>query len=160
MFSIRSHRSPISVRIAWRSVALAALACWGVAATAAPPRPAEVLPPAERRVIETAIRQQLDAFGRDDAVAAFAVATPDIQRTFGTAAHFLDVVRDDYEPVYRPAGVRFQKLERVDGEWTQSVLITDAQGKVWRALYTMRRQTDRSWKIGGCQLVATDALAT
>lgn len=131
----------------------------GVPAVAAD-RPAEHVGTAERRAIEATIRRQLDAFGHDDADAAFAVATPDIQRMFGTADQFLQMVRDHYEPVYRPASVRFVRLEQVDGQWVQTVQITDGDGRVWRALFFMRRQADHAWKVGGCQLVETNALAT
>jgi hypothetical protein len=133
--------------------------CAGLAATL-PAHGADALPATDRQAIERAIRDQLDAFGRDDADGAFAIATPEIQRQFGTSDRFLATVREDYEPVYRPAHVLFLKLEHTNGEWVQSVRITDADGRVWQVLYTMRRQTDRRWKIGGCRLVETDARST
>jgi Domain of unknown function (DUF4864) len=167
MFSIRlrgefsSIDRPIGGRKrSLRAFVVPALAFCAALSSFAPARAADTLPAADRRAIERVIRQQLDAFGRDDATGAFAVATPEVQRMFGNADRFLALVRDEYDAVYRPASVRFVRLERIDGEWTQTVLITDEQGKVWGALYTMRRQVDRGWKVGGCRLVETDALAT
>ena len=43
----------------------------------------------------------------------------------------------------------------IDGELIQSVQMTDAGGQVWLALYQMQRQSDRSWRINGCQVVAS-----
>ena len=50
---------------------------------------AERLVAADRRAIEATIRQQLEAFDRDDAETAFGYATPDIQRLFGSSDAFL-----------------------------------------------------------------------
>lgn len=115
---------------------------------------------ADRAAIEATIRSQLDAFGRDDAEQAFAYATADIRRQFGSSDHFMRMVEEQYEAVYRAAGLQFLALLQVDGHWVQTVRIVDDEGRVWRALFTMRRQPDRSWKVGGCQLVQTRALAT
>ena len=122
----------------------------------------------DRQAIEATIRQQLDAFGRDDAERAFAFATPDIQRMFGSSDSFMRMVRENYEPVYRSSGIQFERLTPSASsatlpagvQWIQTVRLTDDEGKVWRALFTMRRQADRGWKVGGCQLVETSALST
>jgi len=120
----------------------------------------EKMLPADRQAIEKTIRDQLDAFVRDDADRAFGFATPDIQRMFGSSDAFMQMVREHYEPVYRASGVQFERLAQVDGQWVQTVRLTDDEGKVWRARFTMRRQADRGWKVGGCQLVETSALST
>jgi hypothetical protein len=146
---------PRRARAVVQAVALCALVASAAGATAA-----ERLGAADRQAIERTIRQQLDAFNRDDAERAFEFATPDIQRMFGSSERFLSMVRDNYEPVYRPASVRFVRLEPIGGQWVQTVQITDEEGKVWRALFTMRRQPDRGWKVGGCELQETDALET
>lgn len=114
----------------------------------------------DRAAIEATIRSQLDAFGRDDAEQAFGYATADIRRQFGSSDRFMRMVEEQYEPVYRAAGLQFLALLQVDGQWVQTVRIVDGDGRVWRAHFTMRRQPDRSWKVGGCQLVQTSALAT
>ncbi len=114
----------------------------------------------ERQAIEKVIRDQLDAFGRDDARRAFAHATPDIQRMFGTPDNFMRMVHDHYEPVYRAGSVRFVRLDAVDGQWVQTVQLVDEGGRVWRALFTMKRQPNKTWKVGGCQLVPTSAMTT
>jgi Domain of unknown function (DUF4864) len=127
---------------------------------APPALAAEKVTPADKSAIEKVIRDQLDAFTRDDAQRAFAHATPEIQRMFGTSDDFIRMVRDSYQPVYRSSAVEFVKLVRVDDEWVQAVQLVDDEGRVWRALFTMKRQPDKSWKVGGCQLVQTNAVAT
>ncbi len=128
-------------------------------AWAAPPASRSLAAP-DRRAIEKTIRQQIDAFARDDADRAFAYASPDVQRRFGTSDRFLDVVREHYEPVYRASGVQFVGLSRVDRQWVQTAVVTDDAGRVWRASFTMRRQRDHRWTVGGCRLVETGAWST
>jgi hypothetical protein len=149
-FGDRMQRARVCVV---QTIALCVLAVSAANATAA-----ERLNAVDRQAIEQTIRQQLDAFGRDDAERAFNFATPDIQRMFGSSDRFLRMVRDNYEPVYRSASVRFVRVELTEGQWVQTVQITDEEGKVWRALFTMRRQPDRGWKVGGCQLQETNAI--
>ena len=121
---------------------------------------AEKLPPTDIRAIEKLIRDQIDAFGRDDAERAFGYASPDIQRMFGTPDNFMRMVRDNYEPVYRAGSVQFIRLDSVDGQWVQTVQLVDEEGRVWRALFTVKRQANRMWKVSGCQLLETSAIAT
>lgn len=150
-----------SVTMRWRRRRIVVLAAAMALVFAMPPAvAADRLVAADRRAIEATIRQQLDAFGRDDAETAFGYATPDIQRIFGSSDNFLHMVRESYEPVYRSAGVEFGRLDAVDGNWVQTVQIVDGEGRVWRALFTMKRQPDKTWKVGGCQLVQTRAIAT
>ena len=146
-------------RLSWRT-ALQLLVLGASLLALHPAAAAEKLGAADKRAIEQTIRRQLDAFLHDDADGAFAFATPDIRRMFGSSDHFMEMVRDHYEPVYRSAGVRFVGIDSVNGQWVQTVQIVDGEGKVWRALFTMKRQPDKSWKVGGCQLVQTSALAT
>ncbi|MGI9025852.1 MAG: DUF4864 domain-containing protein [Burkholderiaceae bacterium] len=114
----------------------------------------------DRRAIEKVIREQLEAFGRDDARRAFAYASTDIQHMFRTADDFMRMVQDHYQPVYRAGSVRFIRLDAVEGQWVQTVQLVDEEGHVWRALFTMKRQADKAWRVGGCQLVSTNAVTT
>ena len=114
----------------------------------------------ERRVsgsdlaeIRTVINRQIDAFRRDDAQGAFALASPAVQQSFGTAERFLDVVRMAYRAVYRPAKVAFLDLVVIGGEVVQQIQLTDRGGSVWLAYYGMQRQEDGSWRANGCHLV-------
>jgi hypothetical protein len=51
----------------------------------------------------------------------------------------------------------FQELLVHDGRWVQPLLVTSHEGQVVVALYTMERQQDASWRVGGVVLLATAA---
>jgi hypothetical protein len=102
---------------------------------------------------QAAIGSQAEAFGRDDAVAAYGYAAPAIQGMFGTPDIFLNMVRNGYAPVYRHKSFEFGEAQVSDGIIAQKVHIVDADGVPWEALYTLQRQPDGSLKITGCSLL-------
>lgn len=102
--------------------------------------------------IRAVVREQLEAFARDDAARAFSLATPGIRARFGTPEAFLEMVRTAYPVVYRPRSVEFDASVIIEGEVMQPVRMIDAQGMAWIALYPMERQADGKWRINGCQL--------
>jgi hypothetical protein len=106
-----------------------------------------------RSAITKVIGAQLDAFKRDDAAAAFAIASPEIQAMFGTPEKFLNMVAVSYAPVYRSQETTFLDLLEQDGTLIQRVLFTGSGGGQVLALYTMSHQADGTWRIGGCVLV-------
>ncbi|MGQ0509589.1 MAG: DUF4864 domain-containing protein [Betaproteobacteria bacterium] len=125
-----------------------------------PAQPQATVSPSDARAVREVIEQQLDAFRKDDAEGAFALATPGIRASFGTAANFMDMVRTSYAVVYRPRSVQFEAPVLVDGEVVQPVRMTDADGRAWIALYPMQKQADGSWKTNGCQLGRLAGAAT
>ena len=56
---------------------------------------------------QNVIRSQVEAFGRDDAAAAYAHAAPAIQEMFPQADIFMAMVRGSYAPVYRHRSFEF-----------------------------------------------------
>ena len=50
---------------------------------------------------QSVIRSQAEAFGRDDAAAAYSYAAPAIHDMFPQADIFMTMVRRSYAPVYR-----------------------------------------------------------
>ncbi len=147
-------RSPL--RSVARRIALLGLLVGAAAAMAAPAAVTE----AEARPVRAVIQAQLDAFAADDAERAFAQAAPALRQQFGQAERFVAMVKQHYPVVWRPAAVRFLKAVRVDGELTQGVLFTDAKGLSWLAAYRMERQADGSWRIAGCEMVASEGRMT
>ena len=119
----------------------------------------ERLPAVDALAIQQVIRDQLDAFGHDDAGRAWGYSTPEIQKRFGSPDDFLRMVRDNYQAVYRAGGIQFGRLRKIDGTWTQVVELVDESGFVWRASFLMKRQGKSGWKIGGCTLTETSAIA-
>jgi hypothetical protein len=115
----------------------------------------------DRVAIKQVIGAQLDAFRRDDAAAAFGYAAPNIHQMFGDPEHFIDMVKQAYQPVYRPRSVAFGDLvEDDDGEIVQKVELQGPDGQIDLALYTMEHEADGSWRIAGCTLAKSDKLAT
>ena len=123
-------------------------------------QPADDVGAADRGTIRSVIGDQMAAFRRDDAAAAFGFAAPTIQDMFGTPERFMTMVRDGYQAVYRPAEVRFGELVRIDGRLTQLVHVVGPDGVARLALYFMERQPDGTWRISGCMLAAGQGAAT
>ena len=107
---------------------------------------------AVRAEIIAVIENQIAAFRRDDALAAFSFASPTIRAQFGDAGTFLAMVAALYRPVYRPRRLEFLDLKSVDGRLVQQVLVMGPEGEFVMALYPMVR-IDGRWRINGCFLV-------
>lgn len=135
----------------WRAWVLCVLMSIASAASAAE------LTADDTRAVRAVVQAQLDAFKADDARRAFAHASPGIQKLFGTPEHFLAMVRTQYPVVYRPASVSFLQPQRIEGEVSQSVRMTDAKGTSWLVVYVMEQQPDKSWRIAGCHAVQASA---
>jgi hypothetical protein len=106
---------------------------------------------ASRHVIE----DQIKAFLKDDAGAAYAFAAPGIKARYPDKDVFFAMVKKSYEPVYHPGNYAFGRSRSVnDGAMIlHELLITGHDGKNWRALYKLERQPDGSYKIGGVAIV-------
>ncbi len=108
----------------------------------------------DRAAIREVIRSQVDAFRRDDGESAFALASPAIRRMFGTAEIFMDMVRQGYQPVYRPRRFEFEDIVELGGQPAQRVGVVGPDGRPVIAVYPMRRLPDGTWRIDGCFLQA------
>lgn len=109
----------------------------------------------EAAAARSVILSQVEALGRDDAVAAYSYAAPDIQNIFPQADIFLGMVQRSYAPIYRHRSFEFGEGRVADGRIAQRVHIVDANGEAWEALYTLEQQPDGSFKITGCSLLKT-----
>ena len=110
----------------------------------------------DRRAIQAVIADQVDAFQRDDEATAFALETPDIQARFQSAENFIRMVRDTYQPVYRPCEVEFRDVVDFHGAPARRVYLVGPDGVPVIALYPMARQEDGSWRMDGCYLTQAD----
>jgi len=102
---------------------------------------------------QSVIRAQEQAFGRDDATAAYSHAAPAIKQIFPQADIFLQMVQQGYPPIYRHKSFEFGDARAVDGQIAQRVHIVDANGEAWEAMYTLEQQPDGTLKITGCSLL-------
>ena len=114
---------------------------------------------ADRTAIQAVIDRQFQAFARDDADAAFALASPSIRTMFGSAEHFMTMVRQAYPAVHHHRSAEFEALIDYQGRPTQRVRLVGTDGRPVMALYMMARQPDGSWLIDGCVLTTVDELA-
>ena len=110
----------------------------------------------DRTAIRDIIGQQVEAFRRDDGDAAFGLASPMIQGMFGSAAIFMDMVRQGYQPVYRPRVFDFREIVDLHGQPTQKVHVVGPDGRPVTAFYPMTRLPDGTWRIDGCYLQAAE----
>jgi len=138
---VRSFLAPLS----------ASLLCLGLAVASTAAR-ADRVSGEDTKAIRAVVEAQLAAFAADDGQRAFSYAAPSIREMFGSADRFMAMVRAGYPVVYRPAAVVFPNPEWVQGTLVQGVHLTDAEGRLWIALYTLERQPDKRWAISGCNV--------
>lgn len=105
---------------------------------------------ADGAAIRGVIARQIDAFKRDDAAAAFAIASAKIQEIFRTPERFLAMAKAGYQPVYRPQHIKFRDPLVIAGRLIQPVLVIGPDGVPATALYIMERDPAGEWRIGGC----------
>ncbi len=117
---------------------------------------AQDLSAADRSAIRYAIQSQVDAFRRDDGESAFGYASPAIRGMFGTSEIFMDMVRQGYQPVYRPRVFDFREIVILHGQVTQKVHVVGPDGRPVTAYYPMVRLPDGTWRINGCFLQAPE----
>jgi len=99
------------------------------------------------------IRAQEQAFGHDDAAAAYSYAAPAVKQIFPAPDIFMSMVQNGYAPVYRHKSFEFGDSKIEGSSVAQRVHIIDANGEAWEALYTLEQQADGSYKITGCSLL-------
>ncbi len=105
---------------------------------------------AESRAV---IERQIEAFRREDGATAFSFASPELQMLFHDPDRFMAMVRNGYQPVYRPKTYSFSGDAETAEGLSETLTIEDADGQAWTALYTLEKQPDGSWKITSCHLV-------
>lgn len=110
----------------------------------------------DEAAIRDVIQRQVEAFRRDDGEAAFGYASPNIRGMFGTPDIFMDMVRQGYQPVYRPHVFEFREIVTLHGMVTQKVHVIGPNGRPVTAFYPVSQQPDGSWRIEGCYLQAPD----
>ncbi len=108
---------------------------------------------------QSIIKNQMNAFATGDAKTAFSFATGSLQQQFRTPEFFMEMVRQGYQPVYKPQSVTFGRSKLTKFGPTQEVFVTGPKGKDWIALYSFEKQDDGSWRISGCYLTQSQGIA-
>lgn len=107
----------------------------------------------DRAAMQALVEGQIDAFRRDDGAAAYAYASPPIQMLYPTVDGFMAMVKQSFQPVYRPQQVTFGPLIEGPNGPVLRVFVTGPDGNPYVAEYAFQRQPDGTWKINGCQLI-------
>ena len=111
--------------------------------------------------IRDVIRQQIEAFKRNEISAAFDLATPEIQDQFRTSDIFFQMVIKNYAVILTHKTWNFGNLTKIrNEEYIQTVNFYEKDGRVLKALYIMEQQPEGTWRIGGCKLILDFELAT
>lgn len=108
--------------------------------------------------IRAVIALQIAAFQNDDAEAAFAHASPTIQRLFGNPVNFGRMVERGYPMIWRPGDVSFLGLRNERGRLLQRVMVRDGAGALFVFDYEMVASPE-GWRINGVFLLQ-DGLAS
>ncbi|MEI6573116.1 MAG: DUF4864 domain-containing protein [Alphaproteobacteria bacterium] len=108
--------------------------------------------------IQSVIADQLDAFGKDDDTRAYDHASDMIKQLFPSKSIFMEMVRTGYPPVYRAKSWSFAEPITTETGISQIVKLTDEQGRVWNALYTLERDSAGEWKITGCRILKSEGI--
>ena len=101
----------------------ALLVALSIALSAAPASADDVTP------AQGVIRAQEQAFGNDDAAAAYSYAAPAIKQIFPAPDIFMSMVQNGYAPVYRHKSFEFGESKSEGSSIAQSVHIIDANGE-------------------------------
>ncbi len=107
----------------------------------------------EPDTLKSIIARQIEAFRTNDAPAAFDFASQQLQSIFQSPDRFVDMVRRQYSPVFRPGKFSFGKTSRQStGRPVQIVDIVDQRGRAWTATYVFEQHSDGSWRIAAVHL--------
>lgn len=99
------------------------------------------------------IALHINAIHRNDAEAAYKLATPKIQSLFPTPQAFMRTVRKLYQPIYQAEQYSFEKAIVLEREIVQPVRIAISPDLPLLALFVLEQQSDGAWRIGGCILL-------
>lgn len=119
----------------------------------------DALTTADAIAIREVVQLQLDALANDDAASAFELATTEKRMLIGSADNFLQLIKEQYNPIYRHQRVIFSRPEVVNGNAIQVVRVTDSASRVWLAIFWMQQEEGSGWKIDGCQLLETTSVS-
>jgi hypothetical protein len=110
---------------------------------------AQALKPDDHAAFRTLIQTQIDALRRDDFAGAYAVSAPSMKVLYPTLQAYTQVIRGRYGPLIKPRTVVFGTVSQTSQGPVQRVFLTGADGRAYIANYSLQRQPDNSWLIGG-----------
>lgn len=118
------------------------------------------LPPELQNKAQSVIGGQISAFRARDHETAYGYAAPSIRKMFGSTDRFIGMVKSGYGAIYGAQSWSFGRGEARGDALVQEVMIIGPQGKDWIALYTLRKQSNGSWRITGVQIKRAQVQST
>ena len=106
----------------------------------------------ERDRIRSSIRKHITALTQNNSNAAYETLTPIIKDYYSNPNAFLDIMKNELQPVAKAKSFAFMEIQREATDAIQSVLITGPDDREWIAQYRLQRQGDGRWAIMGCQV--------
>ena len=114
---------------------------------------------AEIRAAQSSIEAQLRAFLAGENEAAYSYAAPNVKRLFPTVEQFMAMVKNGYQPVWKPRNFAFgDAMEMSPTAILQKVLVVGPDGKNYEAVYTLEMQDDGTFRITGVSLRGAQTL--
>lgn len=108
---------------------------------------------AEIKAAQSSIEAQIRAFLAGEDETAYSYAAPNIRRIFPTVDQFMAMVKNGYQPVWKPRNFAFgDAMEMSATAIIQKVLVTGPDGKNYEAVYTLEMQEDGTFRITGVSL--------
>jgi hypothetical protein len=108
---------------------------------------------AEVKAAQSSIEAQISAFLAGDDERAYSYAAPNVKRIFPDVDRFMGMVRNGYQPVWKPRNFAFGKVEEISpSSIVQQVLLVGPDGKDYEAIYTLELQPDGTFRITGVSL--------
>jgi hypothetical protein len=135
-----------------QGLAAAAAALWLLTASASAGE-------AEIKAAQSSIEAQIRAFLAGENETAYSYAAPNIRRIFPTVEQFMAMVKNGYQPVWKPQNFAFgDAMEMSQTSIIQKVLVTGPDGKNYEAVYTLEMQEDGTFRITGVSLRGAQTL--
>ena len=72
----------------------------------------------------------------------------------------MEMVRESYSALYMNTSREFLEAAVIDDQVIQPLRIVTRTGETLVALYSLERQPDREWRIGGCELAPSTLRST
>jgi hypothetical protein len=113
----------------------------------------------DRVAIRAVVQAQLEALAADDADTAFALTTADTRSKLGDPATFLQIIKEQFQPIYHHRRAIFSMPEIMAGRILQVVRLTDGDSSVWLAAFLMQKDQDGNWKVDDCKLFETSSVS-
>lgn len=106
--------------------------------------------------IRSVIEAQTAAISAGDAHAAFGYATPNIQSRFGSSAMFMTMVENGYAALIKPRAFMVEEVMTEGDKAAARAHVVAADGRVYKAVYPLKRLPNGDWRIDGCYMERAD----